>query len=163
MDDAIQKLGQLIRGIRVAMLATVEPDGKVRSRPMLTQETEFDGTLWFFTSASSHKMAEVEGHHEVNLSYADPSKERYVSVSGRAEVVRDRSKVKELWRPLLKAWFPEGPEDPDVVLLKVQAEQAEYWDAPSSRMVQLAGLIKALVKGEEAKVGQNEQLDLTVH
>src|SRR5437588_4980252 len=95
----VEKLGKLIKGIEVAMLTTACPDGSLRSRPMVTQDTEFDGTLWSFTRADTPKVGEVKDNEQVNLSYASPDDQRYVSVSGTARLVRDPQKVKELWKP----------------------------------------------------------------
>ena len=96
----------------------------------------------------------------MNLSYADPSHNRYVSVSGTAQLVRDRKKNEELWSPVLKAWFPKGLDDPDLALLRVEVEKAEYWDSPNSKLVEIAGFVKALVTGKEMDVGENKKLDL---
>ncbi|HSN88084.1 MAG TPA: pyridoxamine 5'-phosphate oxidase family protein [Thermoanaerobaculia bacterium] len=156
----VEKLRELIKGIRIAMLTTVDQDGSLRSRPMATQQTELDGDLWFFTSHSSAKVGEVGREHQVNVSYSDPDDQRYVSVSGTASVLRDRAKAEELWNPALKAWFPKGLDDPDLALLKVEVQKAEYWDAPSSTMVYLAGLAKAAVTGKRPDVGENEKLEL---
>jgi general stress protein 26 len=131
--DAIKTLGALIKDIKFAMLTTVEDDGSLRSRPMATQQAEFDGDLWFFTGASSAKVGEVQRDRQVNVSYADTDGQRYVSVSGTAQLVRDRAKIKELWNPIFKAWFPDGLDDPDLALLKVAVERAEFWDSPSSK------------------------------
>ncbi|HKV09480.1 MAG TPA: pyridoxamine 5'-phosphate oxidase family protein [Thermoanaerobaculia bacterium] len=157
----IEKIRDLIKGIRFAMLTTVDTDGSLRSRPMATQEAEFDGELWFFTGASSPKVDEVERNHRVNVSYAAPDDNTYVSISGTARMVRDKAKAKELWNPALKAWFPEGLDDPDLALLCVRVEKAEYWDSPSSKMVQLYGLAKAVLTGKRADdIGENEKIDL---
>lgn len=157
----VEKLRDLIKGIRFAMFTTVDGDGSLRSRPMATQEAEGDSDLWFFTDASSPKVGEVERDHRVNLSYAAPDENRYVSVSGTARMVRDPAKAKELWNPALKAWFPEGLDDPELVLLRVQVEKAEYWDYPSSKMVQLFGFLKAVATGTKAdNLGENEKLEL---
>ena len=157
----VEKLRDLIKGISFAMLTTVDEDGSLRSRPMQTQETEFNGELWFFTSASSPKVDEVQRDQRVNVSYADPDDNRYVSLSGTATLVRDREKIKELWKPVLKAWFPDGLEDPDLALLRVKVEKAEYWDSPSSKMVQLAGFLKAIATGQRLEyAGENEKLEL---
>lgn len=158
--DGIRKLGEMIRDIKVAMLTTAEPDGTLRSRPMMMQDVEFDGDLWFFTAASSPKVQEVQQVNQVNVSFAAPDKQRYVSVSGRASLVRDGRKIKELWNPLFKAWFPDGLDDPDLALLKVSVDQAEYWDSPSGKMVAIAGFAKALVTGERMEGGENQKLDL---
>jgi general stress protein 26 len=159
-DAAIQKLGEMIQEIEVAMLTTVDADGTLRSRPMVTQRTVFDGDLWFFTRADSAKVDEVRRAETVNLSYAAPDKQRYVSVSGTARLVRDRPKAEALWNPFLKAWFPGGLDDPDLALLKVSVERAEYWDSPSSAVVHLVGFVKALATGQPYKPGENEKVDL---
>ena len=152
----MKHLATLIQDIKMAMFTTADAGGSLRSRPMATQQQEFDGDLWFFTQASSPKVAEAESHPQVNLSYADPGATKYVSISGTAELVRDAAKNKELWNPIYKAWFPKGLEDPELALLKVSVESAEYWDSPSSKMVQLAGFIKAVATGKPYKAGPEE-------
>jgi general stress protein 26 len=126
---------------------------------MATQEAPFDGNLWFFTSAASPKVDEIEDEHHVQLSYASPEDNRYVSVSGRATVVRDRAKAEELWSPAMKAWFPDGLDDPELALLRVHVEAAEYWDSPSSTMVHIVGFVKAVSTGQPYQPGENEKLD----
>ena len=147
-EENVKKLAELIKGIRVAMFTTVENDGCLRSRPMHTQDAEFDGTLWFFTWLDTAKVHEIQHDQHVNIAYASPSDERYVSVSGRARLVNDPAKTKELWNPMLKAWFPKGLDDPNLGLLRVDAEKAEYWDSPSSKVVQLYGFTKSIVTGK---------------
>ncbi len=155
--ESVQKLAELIEGIDFCMLTTTDA-GLLRSRPMSTQKFEGDGDLWFFTSDNTHKMAEIEKDPRVNVAYSDPDDNRYVSVSGRGEYVADRAKIEELWSPVLKAWFPDGLDDPHLCLLKVTVEQAEYWDAPSSKIVQLFGFVKALATGQEADYGENKKM-----
>lgn len=157
--EAIEKLKGLLEGIDFCMLTTIDGD-HLRSRPMSTQEFEFDGDLWFFTSDNTHKMEEIAKDDRVNVSYAKPDDNRYVSVSGRGELVKDRQKIEELWSPVLKAWFPEGLDDPTLCLIKVAVEHAEYWDAPSSKIVQLVGFVKALATGTEMSYGENKKIDL---
>jgi general stress protein 26 len=147
-NSDVQKLGELIKGIRVAMLTTVDSEGCLHSRPMATQDAEFDGTLWFFTEADSLKIHELERDRHVNLSYANPGDSKYVSVSGTAAVVRDHARVKELWSPFYKAWFPKGVDDPNIALLRVAVDKAEYWDSPSSAVVRLIGFAKAVATGK---------------
>ncbi len=159
-DEAIEKLNGLIKDIDFAMLTTVDTDGVLRSRPMSTQEAEFDGTLWFFTSDKTHKVEEIERDNRVNASYAEPKDNVYVSVSGTAAIVKDKAKMEELWNPILKAWFPKGLDDPNICLLKVDVEQAEYWDSPSSTLVQIVGFVKALVTGQRADGGENKKINL---
>jgi general stress protein 26 len=157
--EAIKKLNELIKDVQVAMLTTIDW-GVLRSRPMQTQEAEFDGTLWFFTSTDTHKTEEIEKDRRVNVSYAAPDSNTYVSVSGTAEIVSDRAKIEELWNPILKAWFPKGLEDSTLCLLKVTVEQAEYWDSPSSTVVQVVGFVQALVTGERADGGDHGKVNL---
>jgi len=159
-EEMLQKVGDLIKDIKMAMLTTEAEDGVLRSRPMATQNSSFDGTLWFFTSASSGKVGELDWNPEVNLSYAEPSDTKYVSVSGNGEIVRDRAKMQELWSDIYKAWFPQGLNDPDVCLLIVEVSAAEYWEAKSGKMVQLFGYIKALATGERAQGGEHGAMDL---
>jgi general stress protein 26 len=160
-DEQIKKLRELIKDIDIGMLTTVDEDGSLHSRPMSTNsEVEFDGDLWFFTYASSHKVTEIEHQEQVNVSFSDPHKQKYVSVSGQAELVRDRTKLQELWKPQLKAWFPKELDEPDIALLKVSVEKAEYWDAPSSFVAHTIGLVKAVTTGEKASPGEHEKLTL---
>ena len=154
--DAVEKLGSLIKDIKFAMLTTVHEDGSLHSRPMATQQQEFDGDLWFFTKADSSKVEDARRERHVNVSYAEPENQKYLSVSGTAEIVRDRAKMEELWNPIYKAWFPKGLEDPEIALLKVNVEGAEYWDTPSAKMVQLIGYVKAMVTGEPYKASKDE-------
>jgi general stress protein 26 len=137
------------------------PDGTLRSRPMATQQTESDGDLWFFTQASAAKAEEIRANPHVNVSYAEPRENRYVSVSGTATLVRDRRKIEELWDQLYKAWLPQGLDDPDLALLRINVERAEYWDAPSGTMAEIAGLLKVPAAGGPSAAGENEKLDFT--
>jgi general stress protein 26 len=159
-QDVTTHLGELIAGIQVAMMTTVEADGSLRSRPMWTHQRDFDGELWFFTREHSAKVGEVERDHHVNLAYSEPSKNRFVSVSGRGRLVLDKQKAAQLWNPTLRAWFPDGLEDPELALLCVKVEKAEYWDMPNSRMVQLLGFVKAVLTGEPFKPGEHAQVQV---
>lgn len=160
-QDVIKKLGELINATKVGMLTTVaDEEGTLRSRPMATQQVEFDGDLWFLTSIDSPIANEIEKDHRVNVSYADSSENHYISVSGTARVLRDQKKIKSLWNPWYKAWFPKGVNDPSIALLRVQVDSAEYWDGPSSTILQLAGVVKALATGEQFKGGEHEKISL---
>ena len=158
-EEAIVKLKDLIEDIDFAMLTTVN-GGQLRSRPMSTQKFDFDGDLWFFTSDNTHKVDEIERDNRVNVAYAKPEDNVYISVSGKAQLVKDREKIEELWNPILKAWFPKGLDDPTLSLLKVSVEEAEYWDSPSSTIVQLVGFVKALVTGKPADGGDHGKVNL---
>jgi len=158
-EESIKKLGELINDVDITMMVTLD-GGVMRSRPMSTQNTEFDGELWFFTNIKDHKIEEIEKDNRVNLSYSKPDDSIYVSVSGTVEVVQDRAKIDELWSPVYRAWFKEGKDDPDIALLKVTVEQAEYWDYSAGVLVQLAGFVKSLVTGEKLKDENNKTIEL---
>ena len=155
--EPLEKLRELLEGIDFTMMTTVS-GGKLHSRPMSTQELDDDGCVWFFSRDNTHKADEIAADDRVNCAYSDPDENRYVSVFGRAEVSHDRAKMEELWNPIHKAWFPDGLADPNICLIRVRVEEAEYWDAPSSTLVQLAGFAKALVTGQEADYGENKTL-----
>jgi general stress protein 26 len=157
-QQQLSKLAELIKDIRVAMLTTADDDGSLRSRPMETQQVEFDGNLWFFTSADAPKVDELQGHPQVNVSFADPEQQYYVSVSGTATLVRDGQKMEELWSPRFRMWFPRGLDEPNLALLQVHVDEAEYWDAPSSTMVQLFGIMKATLTGQPPQSGEHAKL-----
>lgn len=156
----VRKLAELIKDIKFAMLTTADPDGALRSRPMATQSTEFDGELWFFTSDASGKAASIKADQHVNVAYSNPDDNHFVSVTGRASIVKDRNKIKELWNPLLKTWFPDGVDDPQIALIRVSVDSAEYWDSPSSKLVHLYGFAKAMLTGRRPEGGENERMDI---
>ena len=158
-QESIEKIRELTHNIDFCMLTTID-GGHLRSRPMSTQQFEFDGDLWFFTSDKTHKIEEIEKDNRVNVAYTKPDDNLYLSLSGRADVVNDRAKIEELWSPVLRAWFPDGLDDPTLCLLRVSVEQAEYWDAPSSRIVQLFGMVKAIATGQQADYGENKKINL---
>ena len=163
MDDrqaGIAKIRQLLEGNRIAMLTTISEEDGLRSRPMALQSTEFDGELWFFTEANSWKIDEIAADPEVNVSVSDESKQRYISLSGTAQWVNDREKIKELWSPVVKAWFPGGPDDPNLTLLRVDVTGAEYWDGPGSKIVQLFGLARAVVTGQKFEAGEHDTVNI---
>ena len=127
------------------MLTTQSARGRLHSRPMATQEAEFDGTLWFFTRAGSDKIQDIREQPQVNVSYASPEGHHYVSCSGRASLVQDQDKMTELWNPNYRAWFPRGLDDPELALLRIDVETAEHWDMLSASMVNLLDLETAAV------------------
>lgn len=155
--ETTQKMWAMMKDIGFAMMTT-EDEGALRARPMVAAQDEFDGNLWFFTRASSHKVQEAEGGQPVGVTYADPGKQDYVSLSGNAKLVRDRATIDAHWQESLRTWFPGGKDDPDIAMLKVEIAMAEYWDAPNSTMVHAYGYVKSLLTGTPPKGGENEKL-----
>ncbi len=159
--DNLQKIRDMVKDIDFCMLTTVDEQGDLHSRPMSANgEIDPNGDLWFFTSVSSHKVSEIEKLPKVNVSFADPKNQHYVSITGRAQLVRDRNKIEELWKPEFKMWFPEGKDDPEIALLRITLEKAEYWDSPSSTIGYALSFVSSLVTGKEADFGENKKVDL---
>ena len=159
-DEILSNLQDMIKDIRIAMLTTADEDGRVYSRPMATQETRFQGELWFLTRRDSGKVEEIRHNAHVNLSYVDVKNSNFISLSGVAHISRDRQKIQELWNPMYKAWFPDGEEDPEISVLKVVVEDAEYWSAPSSSLVRNYRMLKASITKDGSQVGEHEHVSL---
>ena len=144
------RLWQLIQGIRFAMFTTRHANGHLHSRPMTTQNAAIDeyASLWFFMSRRSEPLADLLADDNVNISYADPGADAYVSVAGLASVVEDPAKKEQLWSPLAAAWFPGGATDPDLALVCVRITHADTWDVKANKLVQLFRMARAAVTGK---------------
>ena len=154
-----EQLAELIEGIDIAMLTTVGPEGWLVSRPLSTQAADFDGErLWFFTEADSPKIGEIRRRRKVNLAYASKDANTYVSVAGQARINRDRAKIEALWSDALKAFFPKGVDDPNLVLLEVEVRSAEYWTGPRTGIGKLLAFVAARVAKKEELMGENRIL-----
>lgn len=149
--DVYQKLWDMIRECRFAMLVTVEADGELRARPMTSVQKEFGGTLWFFAASNSAAVSSIDAHPDVCLAYSDSADADFVSVSGKATVEFDVDRKHKLWNPMVQAWFPQGPESSEVALIRVDANHAEYWDSTSNKLVQLYSLATAFVTGNQPR------------
>jgi general stress protein 26 len=138
-NDRHYKLFDMIKDIRFAMFTTHKPEGHLHSRPMTTlkQRIDEDESLWFFMARSGAPVSEFQGDDQVNVSYADPGSDTYVSVSGVAQVVDDPIKKMALWNRQAQAWFKGGVDDPDLALVRVRIEHADYWDVKENKLVQL--------------------------
>ena len=148
--EARTKLWDLIKDIRFAMFTTRHDNGHLHSRPMTTQNSKLDedSNLWFFMSRKSEPVADLAADSTVNVVYADPGADSYVSVSGTASVDEDAAKKQQLWSKMAEVWFPEGPSDPDLALVRVQITHANYWDVTDSKVVQLYKMAQAAMTGK---------------
>ena len=156
--DVTEKIKNMISDIEIAMLTTVDDDGDFHSRPMMTQKEEFDGDLWFFASRTSDKVREIKRNAAVNVSYVDDT--NYVSIAGKAEIVTEVNKKKDLWHEGLKVWFEDGPESPDVVLIYVDAKSAQYWDIPSGGAIgQIYSAVKVMLTGDTDDAGDSDKVE----
>ncbi|WP_034256979.1 pyridoxamine 5'-phosphate oxidase family protein [Adhaeribacter aquaticus] len=158
-NPEMQKIADKIKNIKNGMLVTIEEDGSLRSRPM--RYLQISGTdILFLTGYASGKTHEIKNDSHVNVSFADDSSNVYVSISGKATVSKDPKKIEELWHPAFKAWFPEGKDDPNVAVLRVAVNSAEYWDSSSGPVVHAIGFAKAILTGEAYHPGDNEKLSI---
>ncbi len=149
---SLAQVAKLIEDIPFAMLATIEADGALASRPMTALEMDASGALWFFTDLRSSK---VEHLRVANLSFTDAAHGTYVSLSGRGEIDTDRERIKSLWTAFAKPWFPDGPDSPNLALLKFIPDAADYWDAPNSKMVRAFGVLASIVAGKPVAMGEH--------
>ena len=148
----------MIDGVEIAMLTSVGEDGSLHSRPMTVQDVEDDGTVWFFTSANASAAYESEDNCRVNVSYVDARRSVFISISGTARVSEDREKMEKLWDPQLSAWFPKGLDDPELRLLCVQIDRAEYWDVAQNALSLLAGFARKAITGKADGIGTHERI-----
>jgi general stress protein 26 len=159
-SSQVAELKSRIKAIRFAMFTTVDKHGHLIGRPMTNQDTDADGNLWFYTSTETDLWENIVAQPQVNLSFANPEENVYVSISGRAERVVDREQIKAMWNPAVQAWYPHGPDDPHVMLVKVVSDTAEFWDSNSSSMVQLFKMAKAVLTGTTPEEGEHGRINL---
>jgi general stress protein 26 len=164
--DGRKKLYQLIEGIHVAMLTTVDEDGSLHARPMGNNQPKHrdddrevgDNALLFLSRASAHKAIELGHDARVSVTFADPSSQTYISVSGKASISRDRARAEAIWSAWAKVWFPGGLDDSDLAVLTVTIDKAEYWDSPSGTFVLLYGLATQALTGHPPHLGENRKI-----
>lgn len=156
-----EQLAKMMKSIDIAMFTTVGRDGYLVSRPLSTQSTEFDGErVWFFSEGDSPKIDEIARHPKINLAYASKDRNTYISVAGDASVNRDHARIDQFWNDALKAFFPEGKEHPNLVLIEVEVRTVEYWDGPSSWIGKALTFAIARVTGNDDVMGENRIVDV---
>jgi general stress protein 26 len=153
-DAGQKRIYELIKGAHIAMLTSVAKDGTMSSRPMAVQNTPFNGTLWHLTRSTSEKIGEVQQDDRVTVTFAEPKESKYVSLKGQASVNQDRAKIKELWNPLYKAWFPKGEDDPEITVLRMHVSEADFWEASGSKLVMGLKYLAAAITGGTLPVGE---------
>lgn len=159
-SSQVAELKSKIKAIRFAMFTTIDEHGHLISRPMTNQETDAEGNLWFYTSTETDLWDNIAANPRVNLSFSEPADHVYVSISGTAERVVDREKIKAMWNPAVQAWYPHGPDDPHVMLIRVVSDTAEYWDSNGSSMVQLFKMARAVLTGTTPEEGEHARINL---
>ncbi|MBM6399228.1 pyridoxamine 5'-phosphate oxidase family protein [Phycicoccus sonneratiae] len=157
-ENGTAHVKELVEDQRTAMLTTVHTEsGALTSRPMTLQEVDDDGTFWFLALADSAPAHEIEAHSRVNVAFTKEG--AWVSVAGTAEVRRDPAKARELWNEFAKTWFQKEPEDPEVAVIRIDGETAQYWDSPG-RVATVVEMVRARVTGEQPEPGESHTVDL---
>ena len=160
-QDDRQTVIDLVGRAQSAMLTTMTPSGDHVSRPMAVQDVEFDGDLWFFAYDQSDKAQQIRANPSVNVSLSNDKQSEWTSISGRAEVVHDDAKARELWAKPLETWFPDGLETPGLTLIRVDADTAEFWNASTSKVKQLLGMRRAMKNDDPDEFpAENRTVDL---
>jgi len=157
-DSDVSTVAELATGISFAMLTTTDETGALVSRPMASRGIDEQGDLWFLSSRDSRKVAQIQADPRVGVALT--SRDVWISVAGTAEVVEDSAKAAELWSPQMEGWFPQGPEDPSVVLVKVSGETAEYWDTPGGLVASALSFVKVKTTGKRYAGNENEVVSL---
>lgn len=145
-------LWERIKDHKTAMLTTVSQNGFIHSRPMMTQDREAGADLWFVTSINSEKVDEIKANPKVGVLYYRDADNAYVSVSGTAHIEQDRDLIRKKWKESWRAWFPDGPEQADVALIKVDAQEAEYWEPKGGKLTVMFEMARGLLKGEHPEI-----------
>ncbi|MGY0505454.1 pyridoxamine 5'-phosphate oxidase family protein [Luteimonas sp. e5] len=153
-------LGKLIDSFGVAMLTSVDADGRLASRPMTPLGDEFDGGFWFVTEADNPLIAQIKAQPAVNVGFMHEGDNHYVSVAGRAGSVEDREQLRRLWNTALDAFFKDGPDDPRITLLRVEADEAAYWDGPGNLLTKLAYFATVATTGDHEALSETGQVKL---
>lgn len=159
MQAEFEKLGELIKDIRIAMVTTVQVDGTLHTRPLAALKYDNDGQLWFYTAIDSAKVDEVSNDVRASVAFADTVADKYVAASGTADIVNDRRRIHDLWTTFAKPWFPKGPDDPNLALLRVHVERAEYWTS-TGKVAYLFNVAKTALTGKRSTLGENRKLTM---
>lgn len=154
-NAGLSRLSKLIAPMTAAMLTNRDAEGNLVSRPMAPLEMDRNGAIWFFTDLRSSK---VEYLRIANLSFTDPARGTYVSVSGAGAVFTERARIDRLWTPFARPWFPEGPDSTHLGLLRITPASAEYWDASHCKMVRLFAMAASVLAGKPVGLGEHGTL-----
>jgi general stress protein 26 len=152
----IDRVWEIISRVGVCMLTT-RFEGGLRARPLEARPERDADLIWFVTDIRSGKEHEIEAEHDVCLAFVDARDKAYLSVTARAEARRDHAKAKEIWKATDDMWW-NGPDDPNVCLLRVRPVTAELWDGPASAAVAAFEFVKARITGEEPNLGENRKV-----
>lgn len=162
-DDArvtsTRALREIIDDIEIAMLTTLDASGEMQCRPLQTQKMGDDCALWFITRADTSAARHAASRPQVSLCYASPEKQTYAVVYGQIECLHNREVLERLWTPAHKVFFPEGREDPGLVLLRVDPTHADCWTGPSGWIARTLAFAAAYLTGDAGKLGRKRHVE----
>ena len=158
--EAIGKMKELIGHNAICMFTSNVKEVPLQTRPMTTQEVDDEGNFWFFSSKDSHKNHEVLSDSRVQLLFANTAESEYLTVYGRAAIVEDREKIDDMWSPMVKAWFQEGKDDPNLTLIKVTPEDVYYWEPKHNKMITLFNIAVSAASGKQMDVGRQGRIEV---
>jgi general stress protein 26 len=154
-EPGIERVWELMESVRFCMLSTWN-GSKLRARPMGAFVRRQEGLVYFFTDVRAHKDEEIERYPQVCLAFADPHGQKYVTVNGTAEIVSDRAMIRKLWSIPTKIWW-DSPDDPNIRLIRVRPDEAEYWDTPGN-VVSSIKVAFALATGAHVDYGEHKKV-----
>lgn len=155
-----KKLRELALDAKICHFVTALGQRPLDSRPMSVLDVDDEGNFWFMSGKDSHKNEEIYDDPEVQLFFSNGSSSEYLSVFGYAEIIKDRTKIDELWTPIAKTWFNEGKDDPNLSLIRVQPADAYYWDTKNNKMIQLIKIATGAVLGKPMDDGIEGEVKL---
>jgi general stress protein 26 len=157
-NEHLDRVWDIIEKVGICMLTT-RSRGGLRARPLEARPDREAGLIWFVTDLRSGKEHEIEAEHEVGLVFIDAKERAYLSITARAEVLRDHAKAAEIWKNTDNAWW-KGADDPNVCVLRVVPATAELWDGPASSAVAAYEFAKARLTGAKPNLGENRKVSV---
>jgi general stress protein 26 len=159
-QDAIKKMKELAEDIKICMFCTYDAQHVMQTAPMNANEIDEDGTFWFLSTKDSTRNKDIEADSATDLIFAQPSSSSYLSVRGKSEVLYDRKKIDDLWNGIVKTWFTEGKDDPNISIIKFTPEEAYYWDTKNGKMVSFLKIAVGAITGKTMDDGIQGKLQV---
>ncbi len=157
-NDAVKKLQEMAKEVRVCMFCTYDEDNRLQTAPMSASKVDNDGAFWFISDKNSKRNEDLAANKTTDLIFGDPAKENYISVHGNGEIIFDKDIIKELWNPIAKTWFQGGVDDPNISVIKVMPDEAYYWDTKHGKMVSFLKILAGAVTGKTTDDGVEGKL-----
>lgn len=157
--EKLDDLFDIINDLSIGMLVS-ENDNTLRSRPMKAFTDKTTNQIWFLTKLGSPKVLEIATDSDVNISFACPKSQQYVSVSGKAFISRDKAQIDKMWSDDMSIWFDCEKDDPNVAALRIVPSIAEYWDGKSNAVARMWEVTKAKITGDKPDLGDNKTVRL---